>query len=137
MCLSVRVVYNDSNHKTPGDDDGMLICIYTSTSICTGHPDGGDAGIPGNDLRHHGLAALAVRGSGSVGWCIAGIDVGSVESIPIPTFPPSESPFYFHHPLPRQWTGWSLLVVLALYDLCAVLTPCGPLRYLVRRCFGI
>ena len=31
----------------------------------------------------------------------------------------------------EDWTGWSLLVVLALYDLCAVLTPCGPLKYLV------
>ena len=26
---------------------------------------------------------------------------------------------------------WSLLIMLALYDLCAVLTPCGPLRFLV------
>ena len=31
-----------------------------------------------------------------------------------------------------QWTVWSLLVALALYDLCAVLTPCGPLRKLVE-----
>ena len=29
------------------------------------------------------------------------------------------------------WTTWSLLIMLALYDLCAVLTPCGPLRFLV------
>ena len=29
------------------------------------------------------------------------------------------------------WTTWTLLVMLALYDLCAVLTPCGPLRALV------
>ena len=39
-----------------------------------------------------------------------------------------------------QWTGWTLLVALALYDLCAVLTPCGPLkqvgtkRALTRSC---
>jgi len=32
----------------------------------------------------------------------------------------------------EQWTSWALLVALALYDLCAVLTPCGPLRALVR-----
>jgi hypothetical protein len=31
-----------------------------------------------------------------------------------------------------QWTGWTLLVALALYDLCAVLTPCGPLKKLVE-----
>jgi len=31
----------------------------------------------------------------------------------------------------RQWTSWVLLVILALYDLCAVLTPCGPLRALI------
>jgi len=30
-----------------------------------------------------------------------------------------------------SWTTWSLLIMLALYDLCAVLTPCGPLRFLV------
>jgi len=30
------------------------------------------------------------------------------------------------------WTGWTLLVALALYDLCAVLTPCGPLKQLVN-----
>lgn len=30
-----------------------------------------------------------------------------------------------------SWTTWSLLTMLALYDLCAVLTPCGPLRFLV------
>jgi presenilin 1 len=27
-----------------------------------------------------------------------------------------------------NWTAWTLLVMLALYDLCAVLTPCGPLK---------
>ena len=31
-----------------------------------------------------------------------------------------------------EWTSWSLLVALALYDLCAVLTPCGPLKALVK-----
>lgn len=31
-----------------------------------------------------------------------------------------------------QWTSWVLLVALALYDLCAVLTPCGPLKALVK-----
>jgi len=31
-----------------------------------------------------------------------------------------------------QWTSWSLLVLLAFYDLCAVLTPCGPLKFLVE-----
>lgn len=31
-----------------------------------------------------------------------------------------------------EWTSWTLLVALALYDLCAVLTPCGPLRALVK-----
>ena len=31
-----------------------------------------------------------------------------------------------------EWTAWSLLVMLALYDLCAVLTPCGPLKALVN-----
>lgn len=30
------------------------------------------------------------------------------------------------------WTTWALLVMLALYDLCAVLTPCGPLKALVE-----
>jgi len=30
------------------------------------------------------------------------------------------------------WTTWALLVMLALYDLCAVLTPCGPLKALVN-----
>lgn len=29
-------------------------------------------------------------------------------------------------------TAWCLLVMLALYDLCAVLTPCGPLKALVN-----
>ena len=32
----------------------------------------------------------------------------------------------------NPWTSWALLVMLALYDLCAVLTPCGPLRALVN-----
>jgi len=31
-----------------------------------------------------------------------------------------------------EWTGWVLLVTLAFYDLCAVLTPCGPLKALVN-----
>ena len=30
------------------------------------------------------------------------------------------------------WTAWVLLVLLALYDLFAVLTPCGPLKALVQ-----
>lgn len=30
-----------------------------------------------------------------------------------------------------EWTTWTLLTMLALYDLCAVLTPCGPLKALV------
>lgn len=32
----------------------------------------------------------------------------------------------------NTWTAWTLLVMLALYDLCAVLTPCGPLKFLVN-----
>jgi presenilin 1 len=32
----------------------------------------------------------------------------------------------------EEWTGWTLLVTLAFYDLCAVLTPCGPLKALVN-----
>jgi len=31
----------------------------------------------------------------------------------------------------NSWTAWCLLVALALYDLCAVLTPCGPLKALI------
>ena len=30
-----------------------------------------------------------------------------------------------------EWTTWSLLTLLALYDIFAVLSPCGPLRALV------
>jgi presenilin 1 len=32
----------------------------------------------------------------------------------------------------NEWTAWTLLVVLALYDLFAVLTPCGPLKALAQ-----
>ena len=28
--------------------------------------------------------------------------------------------------------AWTLLFMLAVYDLCAVLTPCGPLKFLVN-----
>jgi presenilin-like A22 family membrane protease len=31
-----------------------------------------------------------------------------------------------------SWTAWALLVMLALYDLFAVLSPCGPLKALVK-----
>lgn len=31
-----------------------------------------------------------------------------------------------------DWTAWTLLVMLAFYDLCAVLSPCGPLKALVN-----
>jgi hypothetical protein len=31
-----------------------------------------------------------------------------------------------------EWSTWALVVVLAFYDLCAVLTPCGPLKWLVH-----
>lgn len=31
-----------------------------------------------------------------------------------------------------EYTTWTLLFMLALYDLCAVLTPCGPLKMLVN-----
>ena len=32
----------------------------------------------------------------------------------------------------NPYMAWSLLVMLALYDLCAVLSPCGPLKALVN-----
>lgn len=32
-----------------------------------------------------------------------------------------------------EWTAWTLLVLLACYDLFAVLTPCGPLKALVKQ----
>lgn len=32
----------------------------------------------------------------------------------------------------NDWMAWTLLIMLALYDLCAVLTPCGPLKALVN-----
>mmetsp|Transcript_26013 Transcript_26013/g.47172 ORF Transcript_26013/g.47172 Transcript_26013/m.47172 type:complete len:668 (-) Transcript_26013:2297-4300(-) len=32
----------------------------------------------------------------------------------------------------NEWMAWALLIMLALYDLCAVLTPCGPLKALVN-----
>jgi Presenilin len=31
-----------------------------------------------------------------------------------------------------SWTAWALLIMLALYDLFAVLSPCGPLKALVK-----
>lgn len=31
-----------------------------------------------------------------------------------------------------EWIAWTLLVLLAFYDLCAVLTPCGPLKWLIK-----
>ena len=33
----------------------------------------------------------------------------------------------------NAWMAWSLLIMLALYDLCAVLSPCGPLKALVKE----
>jgi presenilin 1 len=30
------------------------------------------------------------------------------------------------------WNAWTLLVLLAFYDLFAVLTPCGPLKWLIK-----
>lgn len=32
-----------------------------------------------------------------------------------------------------EWTAWTLLVMLALYDLFAVLSPCGPLKALAEQ----
>ena len=32
----------------------------------------------------------------------------------------------------NEWMAWALLIMLALYDLFAVLTPCGPLKALVK-----
>jgi len=32
-----------------------------------------------------------------------------------------------------EWTVWSSLLSLAVYDLCAVLTPCGPLRLVINK----
>lgn len=32
----------------------------------------------------------------------------------------------------NEWTAWTLLIMLALYDLFAVLTPCGPLKALTN-----
>jgi presenilin 1 len=32
----------------------------------------------------------------------------------------------------NEWMAWSLLIVLALYDLFAVLSPCGPLKALAK-----
>eukprot|EP01029_Cantina_marsupialis_P002634 TRINITY_DN1248_c0_g1_i1.p1 TRINITY_DN1248_c0_g1~~TRINITY_DN1248_c0_g1_i1.p1 ORF type:complete len:501 (-),score=158.95 TRINITY_DN1248_c0_g1_i1:185-1687(-) len=31
-----------------------------------------------------------------------------------------------------EWTTWTLLLMLACYDLCAVLSPCGPLKALIK-----
>ncbi|CBK24996.2 uncharacterized protein [Blastocystis hominis] len=31
-----------------------------------------------------------------------------------------------------DWTTWILLIAMALYDICAVLTPCGPLKLLIN-----
>ena len=51
--------------------------------------------------------------------------------IRFPTSPPTPLPRCAVSKLP-EWTVWALLIALALYDLCAVLTPCGPLRALVN-----
>ena len=31
-----------------------------------------------------------------------------------------------------EWSSWAVLVAIALYDLCAVLSPCGPLKWLLK-----
>jgi presenilin 1 len=30
-----------------------------------------------------------------------------------------------------EWTSWAFIVLLAVYDICAVLSPCGPLKALI------
>ena len=32
-----------------------------------------------------------------------------------------------------EWTTWVMLIAMALYDLCAVLTPHGPLKVSLAR----
>lgn len=32
-----------------------------------------------------------------------------------------------------EWTVWTTIVVLTIYDLIAVMAPCGPLRYIMKQ----
>ena len=36
-----------------------------------------------------------------------------------------------------EWTTWTLLIAMALYDLYAVLVPGGPLKVILSRAAGI
>ena len=96
--------------KVPG---GVHACSHSYTLQCaaTGHPARGDAGVLGGRELHHGLDRRQAAGGMNAG-CAGPLCDGLTLSL-------------------SQWTSWALLIALALYDLCAVLTPCGPLRALV------